>query len=485
MPMKTLEFKLNLTPAQKAARDAWVCGLRWVWNTGLEFLETFYRFHAWDRLSQTWIPCSPIAWDYRKQGETWIPYCWIGSTHACPIPQPYRPLPLAGTPGSNPYYWLRPYFTQKNHPDKLWFKHIPSIFVINTLERLASAWQQYRRGLKGKPRYRSKQTQSTTLATSQAKAKVAIQGRYIRIPGLGRLLVKGLDTRLPANIQPVTLRICKFASGDYLQLGVELPESALPHSNLACGLEIGVDYLYATDHARLVESPNYFRQSEQQLVRLQRQLNRRKGRKFPKQEGSKNSQKLQKKIAQLHEKIARQRRGFNHWHSSNLAKIYGAVAVEEIDLNQLVDQCTVTDQVKGQKAVIQSQSNKALTDAGCGQFLSFLEQKFQKPNREFQQVKSAPNSQTCPRCKHHHSLDLNQHIFCCEQCGYQSQQKHTAANVILQSAVFVRSYRGCHRDVMPVESPCKEAMKQESQPVKLGTVSTDEQVDRSVNSLSS
>lgn len=116
MVMKTLEFKLNLTPEQKAIRDEWLSGLRWVWNTGLDFLERFYRFHVWDQLSQTWVSCSPISWSYRKQGETWIPYCWIGKACACSIPQPYRPLPLAGRPGSNPYYWLRPYFTQKNIP---------------------------------------------------------------------------------------------------------------------------------------------------------------------------------------------------------------------------------------------------------------------------------------------------------------------------------------------------------------------------------
>jgi hypothetical protein len=44
MSMKTLEFKLNLTPEQKEARDPWVSGLRWVWNTGLEFLENFYPY---------------------------------------------------------------------------------------------------------------------------------------------------------------------------------------------------------------------------------------------------------------------------------------------------------------------------------------------------------------------------------------------------------------------------------------------------------
>ena len=482
MSMKTLEFKLNLTPEQKEARDSWVSGLRWVWNTGLEFLENFYRFHAWDSLSQTWVPCSPIPWQYRKQGEHQIPYCWIGKAYACPIPQPYRPLPLVGNPGSNPYYWLRPYFTQKNHPDKLWFKNIPSIFVINTLERLATSWNQYRKGTKGKPRYRSRKTQSTTLATTQAKAKVSVRGRYIRIPGLGKLLVKGLDTRLPKGVQPATLSICKFASGDYLQLGVELPDVPLPDSDLACGVDVGIEYLYATDHGRLVEPPNYFKQSEQRLARLQRKLSHRKGRKFPKQEGSKNYQKFQNKIARLHEKVARQRRAFNHWHSSNLVRMSGAIAVEKIDFNELIsspEPIPKADQsgYEHNNAIVQRRYNKALTDAGCGQFLAFLEQKSQEPNREFQRVKSAYTSQDCPRCGHRNQLDLNQRMFCCEQCGYQSQRKHAAANVIRQSAVFARSYRGCHRDVMPVESPLVEAMKQESQPVRVGTVPTDEQVD--------
>lgn len=195
-----------------------------------------------------------------------------------------------------------------------------------------------------------------TLATSQAKVGVSIQGRYIRIPGLGKLLVKGLDTRLPKGVRTATLSICKVASGDYLQLGVELPEVLLPDSDLTCGVDVGVEYLYATDHGRLVEPPSYFKQS-------------------------------------------------------------------------------------------------------------------------------AYTSRDCPRCGHRNQLDVNQWIFCCEQCGYQSQRKHAAANVIHQSAVFARSYRGCHRDVMPMESPLVETMKQESQLEKVGTVPTNEQVDRPVDHL--
>lgn len=486
MPVKTLEFKLKLTKNQKSSRDFWLNSLRWVWNSGLELLENFYQFHAWDPTSKVWVPCSPIPWEYRRDGQENIPYCWLGRTTSCPIPQPYRPSPLSGNPGPKPYFWLRPFFAQKNHPNKPWFQKIPSIFVSDILERLSKAWIQYRKGDKGKPRYRTKKTQNTTLETSQVKTRVHIEGRHIKIPGFGRLRVKGLDTRLPKDARLKFCRICKFASGDYLQLGIEVHEKILPESDLICGIDVGIEYLYATDHGRLVKSPRYFQQSEKKLARLQRHLGRPKTKKHPKEVDSKNHGKLKKKIAKLHERIARQRRAFNHWHSSNLVEIYGGIAIEDVDLSTLVRKKTSKKELRDldkshAKSGFRSRYNKALMDVGCGQFLLFLSRKSQHSSREFQRVDSAYTSQDCPACGYRNQLDLKKRIFCCEKCGYKIQRKHAAAKVIRQRADFERSYRGCHRDVRPVEPPQEEALKQESQLAKVGTANADGQVDRSAN----
>ena len=479
MPIKTLEFKLKLTQEHKLMRDSWVNGLRWVWNQGLELLENFFRFHSWDSLSNNWVPCSPIPWEYWKHNEELIPYCWVGNLSSCPIPQPYRPSLLSGNPGSKPYYWLRPYFTQRNHPDKAWFKKIPSVFVNNTLERLSKAWLRYRQGIAGKPKYRTRNTQNTTIETSQIKTRVYIEGRYIKVPGFGKLLVKGLDTRLPQDSSLKLCRICKFASGDYLQLGIEVDEKVLADSDISCGIDVGIEYLYATDHGRLVTSPRYFQRSEGKLAKLQRQLSQSQGRRYPKQVGSNNYKKSQNKVAKLHEKVARQRKAFNHWHSSNLVKIYGGISVEDVDLKELArkNASSNTSQFSGgnpSRTKIQSSFNKALADMGCGQLLLFLEQKAEEAKREFKRVDPAYTSQDCPNCGHRNLLNLRQRIFCCEKCAFQLERKHAAAKVIRQRADFERSYRGCHRDVMPVESPSKEAVKQESKLARAGTANADE-----------
>lgn len=479
MTIKTLEFKLKLTKEHKSVCEIWLDGLRWVWNTGLELLENFYKFHSWDKLSQTWVPCSPVPWQYRKQGNKEIPYCWIGKKSSCPIPQPYRPCLLSGNPGAKPYYWLRPFFTQKNHPDKDWFRNIPSVFVNNILERLGDAWVRFRKGVNRKPKFRSRRTQTTTLETSQIKSRVYVEGRYIKVPGLGRLLVKGLDTRIPSDAQIKTLRICQFASGNYLQLSIKVQEVVLPESELACGIDMGTEYLYATDNNRLVKPPNYFKNSEKKLVQLQRKLSVSKRKQYPKCQASANHKKLQAKAGKLHEKIARQRRAFNHWHSSNLVKIYGGIAIEDIDFSELMHGSKQV--VSSEPAMVRSRYNKALMDAGCGQFISFVEQKCQVSKRELQKVDPAYTSQDCPICGHRHQLDLRQRTFCCEKCHYQAQRKHAAAQVVRQRAVFERSYRGCHREVMPVESSTVKVMKQESQLARAGTANADEQVDRLAN----
>lgn len=57
--MKTVEFKLSLNQSQQAKVNDWLNVQRWVWNQGLQLLEEFDAFTAWDKESKAWVPCCP------------------------------------------------------------------------------------------------------------------------------------------------------------------------------------------------------------------------------------------------------------------------------------------------------------------------------------------------------------------------------------------------------------------------------------------
>lgn len=274
-----------------------------------------------------------------------------------------------------------------------------------------------------------------------------------------KVVNKGLSKRWCEFVQPRTLRICKRASGYYLQLTGNFPVKPAKTSNKACGLDVGLQFIYSDDIGKQVEPPKYYRKAEKRLRRHQRKIARQV-------DGSKNQRKIKKIVAKLHEKIANQRRNFNHKLSTYLVRTFGGIAVEDIQIANLVRRPKPKKRADGNgyernNAKAKSGLNKSFADAGLGQLLEMIETKAEPANREFIKVAPQYTSQDCPRCGHRKKKSLSQRTHRCENCGYTTSRDHAAAQVIKTKADFLGSYRTCVWKVKPVKEFDKNSMQQE------------------------
>ncbi len=451
--MKTLEFKLSLNSSQEATINEWLNVQRWVWNKALSLTESFYSFRHYNKHDKSYAACSPIGWEYRiyqqESEKKYAPFCRIAADTRdykpayCSVD--YEALSLANTT----HFGLLYYFAQKNHPDKPWFQAVPSKFVAGTVKALADAWSEYFKGSRKHPKYKSRRFPIQSLINNNSK-DIKVTGRYIRIPRLGKLNVKGLDERWNSETPISVLKICKRASGYYLQLTGDAPEIKSSGSDKAIGIDVGTVSVYTDDKGNHITPKKYYRKLAKRLTRLQRKIAKQ-------QKGSANQKKSYKKLARLHEKTKLQRRAFNHKLSTKLVREYGAIAVEDIRLANLNRRPKKKERDDG-KGYAQNGAkrkaglNKSFADAAIGQLLTIIEQKAKAMDREFVRVSPHHTSQTCNKCGHCEPGNRpTQSKFLCLRCGHSDHADVNAAKNILARGVqtFARSYRTWVWDVKP------------------------------------
>src|SRR5690606_8744396 len=113
----------------------------------------------------------------------------------------------------------------------------------------------------------------------------------------------------------------------YVCLQLEMPDpEPVTHNGPAVGIDIGLYNLLALSDGTLIDNPRWLRTSLSKLRIAQRRLSRRK--KF----GS-GWRKAARQVAKLQEHVANQRRDFWHKTTTDLAKTYSLIAVEDLNLS--------------------------------------------------------------------------------------------------------------------------------------------------------
>ncbi|OZU86971.1 transposase, partial [Virgibacillus indicus] len=126
--------------------------------------------------------------------------------------------------------------------------------------------------------------------------------------------------------------------------------------DLAVGIDVGLNKYAVLSDNSYHENPRYLRQTEKKLKRAQQKLSHLK-------RESANYMKQVIKVQKLHDKIANQRRDFLHKLSFNLAKAYSIIAVEDLNIRQLVKN---------------KRLSKSVSDAGWGMFRNMLSYKCER-----------------------------------------------------------------------------------------------------------
>lgn len=467
LTMKTLEFKLDLTVAQRRRIESWMDKMRWIHNSALAAIASFNSYNVYHKPDKRTYAASPIATFWRGQV---YPTCPVkhqldqfdpvayGEALANPRDKKGTLVPLQAWQGEVPlknlsYQSLARRFTKEAHPVML--ADVPSTFVRGRVERVALSWQAFMKGNASPPKFKGARNPINTLIDPDSK-KTRVDGDRVFIPRLGAIKVKGFSKRWPQGVPFCPLKIIRAADGWYLQVTGAVGRPIRAKAN---GVVVGVDPGSVRHHTRddggFVAPPRFLARSQKRLKKLQRKLSRqwrtmatpiyakeggrllrwelnwrvdeRTGRKIP----PSNQQKTKAAIAKVHAKIARQRRAFNHFHSSRMVGMAEVISVEDLALQN------VTRAVKkGQAGVQNGRKRKAglnrnLLDNAIGQFYGMMEMKAAAAGRAVVRVKPHYTSQACNRCGYVSPDNRrSQSRFICQHCGHTDNADRNAAKNI-------------------------------------------------------
>lgn len=174
------------------------------------------------------------------------------------------------------------------------------------------------------------------------------------------------------------------------------------------GLDFSMHGLYKDSNGNEPAYPRYYRQAEERLKREQRKLSLM-------QKGSKNRSKQRIKVANLHEKVANQRKDFLHKQSRQIANAYDCVCIENLDMRSMSQSLNF---------------GKSVADDGWGMFVTFLKYKLEETGKRLVKVnKFFASSQICNVCGYKNTATKNLSIraWDCPECGTHHNRDINAA----------------------------------------------------------
>lgn len=411
------------------------------------------------------------------------------------------------------YFTLTCYFTKENlntletiNPKiKQKIIDIPSNLIKGVCKNLGEAWEEYKKGKKGQPKFkkrnrdilkslanygaakREKKTNEQKaiekLAREEHKClmqelkakgqktqkfkapKNPLIGSSLKIDGNkvsftklpGQAYCKGLSERWN-NKFATNYKIVKEPSGYYLQLTGEFETiSKLNQYNLknddgnlkAIGIDAGAVTLFVDDLGRTIKPRKTSIIEERRKLRLQRKLSRQK-------ESSKNSKKTILAIGKLQEKARRRAIASDHKLTTKLVREYDGIVCEDLNLKNMTksSKSKLTEDGKNYKKVNRKQKaglNKVILRNSPGRRMEMLKNKINTINevchsdvREFVKVNPKHSSQECRICSYIDEKNrLTQQSFKCLKCGHSEHADVNAARNILKRGIttFARRYR--------------------------------------------
>jgi len=320
-----------------------------------------------------------------------------------------------------------------------WLKEVNAQSLQQSILHLSRAFTNFFAGRAEEPTFKKKHAPEQGFTVPQ-NYTVDFQRGTVKFPKIGA--VKTVFHRTFTGTAK-SATVLRKSTGRYLisivvDDGRELPALSAPIPDQTVGIDMGLKHYAVLSTGEKVANPKYLQNAQTRLAVLQRRLDR-------KQKGSQNRNKARLKVARHHQKIADQRKDFQHQISSRLVRENQALAVESLNVNGMV---------KNHKLA------RAISDAGWGTFLGMLAYKCREAGKTLLKIGVfEPSSKTCSVCGYRKAdLTLGDRTWTCPDCGTIHDRDLNAAINIKQFALA-----GAERAEEPVDSlPLGRGMKQEA-----------------------
>ncbi len=303
---------------------------------------------------------------------------------------------------------------------RAWLAEVPSVALVQSVNDSRRAWRNFfdsvtgkRAGRKvGRPRFKSRKDQRQSFRLTRNGFSLKANGRLF-VAKVGEVRVRW-SRGLPPT--PSSVTVIREPDGHfYASFVVEVPVSPLPVTDREAGVDVGIARLATvatTDGQRVdVPNPKHFGGKLRKLRRLEREKSRR-------QKGSANRGKIRRKVAIVHNQVARARRDYHHKQALALVRENQVLHVEDLNIAAMV---------KNRRLA------RAISDAGWGQFVKIIAEKADHYGRTVHAVSRwLASSKTCAACGYRlDELPLQIRVWQCPSCQVVHDRDHNAANVIL------------------------------------------------------
>ncbi len=311
-------------------------------------------------------------------------------------------------------------------------KEVHSQVLQNTLKRLDRSFQNFFNGF-GYPRFQGRNRYSTF---TYPQSGFEINGMELSLSKIGNVRVFQ-HREIEGRIKTCTIK--KDVNQWYAIFTVDIDKKIekVPVETKT-GVDVGLESLITLSNGKQIEPQKFYRKSEKKLVRVQRELSRKK-------KGSANRKKQIIKVAKVHRKIRNQRKDFNHKTSRGLVKTFDYIVFEDLQIQNMVQNHHLA---------------KSILDAGWGQIIRFTAYKAAYASKTVELVDPYYTSQTC-LCGHHVPKKLSVRIHVCPQCGLILNRDHVSA-ILIENKGKLTVPADC-RELTPVESSqLRHSLKQEA-----------------------
>jgi len=364
------------------------------------------------------------------------------SINACPL------VSSIAEPREQPTYYSQKRSLVQLKEERLWYKEVHAHVLQDVVKQVDLAFQRWLKGdgngkRSGKPRFKGKNRYRTMAFPSMPKEPV--NRNKIKFPKLGE--IKFIQHRpVPEGFNLKRALITKKADGWYVTLTLEdksVPDSPTlniePTQDNSLGIDSGLEYFVACSDGSTKAPPRFYRHAEEKLGKLQTKRDAR-------EKGSKPRRKLNQRIAQLHQKIARQRKQWHYELAAELLDKADVFFVEDLQVSHMTRRAK-PKQDKDGKYLPNGQSaksgrNKSFADAGIAGFLNeIFPYKAAKAGKQVIKVNPNGTSQYCSHCLNRVPKKLSDRWHNCSYCGMELQRDVNSGILIKKVGLGIASLK--------------------------------------------
>ncbi len=285
-------------------------------------------------------------------------------------------------------------------------------------QAFSNYWRMKRKGAQPKLKYPRKDGEEAGFPQFKSKKKdrlrfyltndkFSVDGHTLRVPKLGDV---NMTEELRFSCKILNATISYRAGWWFFSIAVEVKHEIPTHNGGSIGIDLGLKTLATLSNGEKFENQKHYRRNVGRIQGLSKGLSR-------KVEGSQNWWKHTKKLAQAHYRVACQRQDVLHKMSTEVARIYAFIGLEDLNVKgMLTNHCLA----------------QAVSDASFFEVKRQLLYKSEQYGGSVQLVdRWFPSSKTCHACGWvKEDLTLADRVWMCEQCGTVHDRDVNAAIMV-------------------------------------------------------